>query len=99
MPAEFLYVDPSTLHLPPSRTAGPDPVKLARQTAAHGSKIEGMPTLWVYRGSDGALMIFDGVTRASRVAILLPGVLVRVEIVGTLPGPCGRLPTIGDYAR
>jgi len=52
---------------------------------------------WAYRGTDGALMIYDGVTRASRVAKLLPGTLIRVEIVGALPAPCGQLPTIGDY--
>ena len=94
---EYLDVDPSTLHLPPSRASGVDPTKLARQIAQYGSSIQGMPMLWVYRGTDGALMIYDGVTRASRVAKLLPGTLLRVEIVGDLPAPCGRLPTIGDY--
>jgi hypothetical protein len=53
---------------------------------------------WVYRGTDGALMIYDGVTRATRVAQFLPGVLIRVEVVGNLPSACGHLPTIGDYA-
>jgi hypothetical protein len=99
MASEFLDMDPRKLHLPPSRASGPDPGKLAYQTATHGSKIDGMPALWVYRGSDGAFMIYDGVTRASRVAILLPGTLVHVEVVGNLPAPCGQLPTIGDYAR
>jgi hypothetical protein len=66
---EYLEVDPKTLHLSPSRSSGADPVKLQRQTATYGSSVDGMPTLWVYRGSDGALMIYDGVTRATRVAI------------------------------
>lgn len=79
-----------------SRAAGPDPAKLARQIARHLSSTEGMPEPWVYRGSDGALMIFDGVTRASRVAKLLPGTLIRVEVVGELAAACGHLPTIGD---
>ena len=56
-----------------------------------------MPVPWVYRGTDGELMIYDGVTRASRAAKLLPGTLIRVEIVGDLAAPCGQLPTIGDY--
>ena len=42
-------------------------------------------------------MIYDGVTRAMRVATLLPGRFIRVEIVGDLPATCGHLPTIGDY--
>ena len=94
---EYLEVDPRTLHLPPSRASGAYPLKLARQIAQYGSSIQGMPMLWVYRGTDGALMLYDGVTRASRVAKLLPGTLIRVEIVGDLPAPCGQLPTIGDY--
>jgi len=42
-------------------------------------------------------MIYDGVTRATRVAQLLPGTLIRVEVVGDLPAACGHLPTVGDY--
>jgi len=74
-PPEHLSVDPRTLRLPPSRAIGADPVKLARQISIHGSSTQGMPSPWVYRGTDGALMIYDGVTRATRVAKLLPGVL------------------------
>src|SRR5438128_12241886 len=98
-PPEYVDVDPSTLHLPPSRASGADLAKLARQVAQYGSSIQGMPMVWAYRGTDGALMIYDGVTRASRVAILRPGTLIRVEIVGDLPAPCGQLPTIGDSVR
>jgi len=94
---EYLDVDPRTLHLPPSRASGVDPAKLARQIAQYGSSIQDMPTPWVYRGTDGALMIYDGVTRATRVAQLLPGTLIRVEVVGDLPATCGHLPTVGDY--
>ena len=32
----------------------------------------------------------------SRAAKLVPGTLIRVEVVGDLPGSCGHLPTIGD---
>ena len=94
---EYLDVDPRTLHLPPSRASGADPGKLARQIAQYGSAIQGMPPPWVYRGADGALMIYDGVTRATRVATLLPGRLVQVEVVRDLPAAYGHLPTIGDY--
>lgn len=94
---EYIDVDPRTLHLPPNRASGADPVKLSRQIAAYGSSIQGMPAPWVYRGTDGALMIFDGVTRAARAAYLLPGTHIQVEIVGDLSAPCGHTPTIEDH--
>src|SRR4051794_20430909 len=93
---EFLDVDPRQLHLTPSRLAGADPVKLHVQIARFGKDVTGMPVLLVYRGSDGELMIYDGVTRATRVAKLLPGTTVRVEVMRTLTRPSGHLPTIGD---
>jgi hypothetical protein len=55
-----------------------------------------MPLLLVYRGADGALMISDGVTRATRVAKLLPGVTVQVEVIGDLKATLAHLPTVGD---
>jgi hypothetical protein len=93
---EFLDVDPRSLHLPTTRPTGADPVKLQRQIARYGSSIQGIPPIFVYRGSDGALIIFDGVTRATRVAKQRPGDLVRVEVIGDLRVPCGHLPTVGD---
>ena len=92
----FLDVDPQLLHLPPSRAAGADPAKLQRQLAKFGQSTQGMPPLEVSRGNDGALMLNDGVTRATRVAKLLPGSLVRVEVIDNLAVPVGHLPTIGD---
>lgn len=50
----------------------------------------------VKRGSDGGLVIYDGVTRATRAAKFTPGALVPVEVTGTLRGPVGGLPTVGD---
>ena len=96
MPRVFLDVDPRTLHLPSSRRAGADPYKLQRQIAKHGITTQGIPTIEVSRGSDGELMINNGVTRATRIAKLLPGKLVRVEVIDDLPAPVGHLPTIGD---
>jgi hypothetical protein len=97
MPArEFLHVDPATLHLPGSRRDGADPIKLHRQIARHGTSVAGMPPLEVKRGSDGGLVIYDGATRATRVAKYLPGTTVEVEVTGTLTGPVRSLPTVGE---
>src|ERR1700693_1081964 len=72
-PREFLQVDPASLHLPGSRRDGADPAKSQRQVAKHGTSIEGMPPPEIKRGSDGELVIYDGVTRATRAAKYLPG--------------------------
>ena len=95
-PREFLQVDPASLHLPGSRRDGADPVKLQRQIAKHGASVEGMPPLEVKRGSDGELVIYDGVTRATRVAKHLPGTPVTVEVTGRLTSPVAGLPKVGD---
>jgi len=95
-PREFLDVDPCVLHLPPTRLNGADPTKLHRQIARHGQSLQGMPPVLVYRGSDGALMITDGVTRATRAAKLCPGVPVPVEVLGDLPRAFGSLPTVKE---
>ncbi len=48
-----------------------------------------MPPVEVKRGSDGELVIFDGVTRATRAAKYVPGALVPVEVTGTLKSAVG----------
>jgi hypothetical protein len=93
---EFLDMDPRRLRLTPSRLSGADPVKLQLQIARFGKDMTGMPPLLAYRGSDGELMIYDGVTRATRVAKFLPGITVRVEIIRTILRPFGHLTTIGE---
>jgi hypothetical protein len=93
---EFLQVDPASLRLPGSRRDGADPVKLHRQLTKHGTSTTGMPPLEVKRGSDGELVIYNGVTRATRVAKYVPGALVPVEVTGTLAGPVGQLPTVRE---
>ncbi len=95
-PREFVQVDPASLHLPGSRREGADPVKLRRQFARHGISIDGMPPPEVKRGADGELVIYDGATRATRVAKYLPGTLITVEVTGQLKGPVGALPTVGE---
>jgi hypothetical protein len=95
-PREFLQVDPAILRLPSSRRDGADPVKLHRQVAKHGMSIDGMPPLEVKRGTDGELVIYDGVTRATRVAKFLPGTSITVEVTGDLTSPVGGLPRVGE---
>jgi hypothetical protein len=96
MPTQLLDVDPRTLHVPPSRLTGADPYKLHRQIAQFGAGMTGMPPPWVHRGSDGELMLYNGVTRATRIAKLSPGTLIQVEVTVRLGKPVGHLPTIGD---
>jgi hypothetical protein len=95
-PRVFLDVDPRTLRVPGSRSLGADPFKLQRQIAQFGSSAQGMPVIEVSRGADGELVINNGVTRATRIAKLSPGTLVRVEVIDDLPTPAGAFPTIGD---
>src|SRR5882762_3567110 len=96
MPADFRDVDPRELRLPPSRASGADPAKLQRQIAQLGKSTAGMPPLWVYEAADGVLIVYNGVTRATRVAKLLPGVFVRVEVIGHLRRGHASSPKIGD---
>src|SRR5438105_3193263 len=95
-PRVYLDVDPRTLRLPGSRRLGADPLKLHRQITPFGASMQGIPPLEVSRGTDGALVINNGVTRATRVAKLLPGVTVRVEVIDDLPIPVGSFPSRGD---
>ena len=96
MPSTFRDVDPRTLRVPSSRPSGADPIKLTRQVSKYGPSSDGMPPPWVYAGTDGELVIFNGVTRATRIARLAPGNLIRVEVVGKINKAFGSLPTIGD---
>ncbi len=91
----FFDVDPGMLHLPLERIDGADPTKLQRQIARHGKSL-GMPPVLVYRGSDGELMLSDGVTRATRAAKLCPASVIPAELLGTLPHPVSHLPTVKE---
>jgi len=94
---EFLDVDPRTLRLPFGRWTGADPIKLARQISLHGTSTVGMPVILVTRDKNGLLGINNVVTRATRIAKLLPGQLVRVEVLETrLNYDFSKLPTVGD---
>jgi len=61
-----------------------------------GATTVGFPPPWVYRGTDGELMLFNGVTRATRIAKLAPGTKIPVEVIGDMNGPAGTTPTIGE---
>ena len=93
----FLDVDPGLLRLPPSRHQGADPIKFARHVAQFGTSLAGMPALEVTEAADGELVINSGVTRATRVAKLLPGQTVRVEVIDYLPKwKVSKYPTVKD---
>lgn len=96
MPSEIRYVDPRDLRLPGSRSVGADPAKLQRQIASFGRSAAGMPPIWVYEGSDGCLLIYNGVTRATRIARLSPGTLVPVEVIGRENRRFATHPTIRE---
>src|SRR5262245_24723604 len=96
MPSTLRLVDPRTLRVTSQRPTGADPNKLQRQIARFGASAAGMPPPWVYEGTDGELVIFNGVTRATRIAKLSPGTLIRVEVIGKLQAAFGSQPTIGN---
>ncbi|MBX9582167.1 MAG: hypothetical protein K2X87_17825 [Gemmataceae bacterium] len=95
MPSYFRDVDPRELRPPHSRPVA-DPAKLARQIAQFGASTAGMPPPEVYEGTDGVLVVYDGVTRATRAAMLAPGTLIRVRVVGRIRRAFGPDPKIGD---
>jgi hypothetical protein len=96
MPLNLRQVDPRELRVPSSRREGADPEKLQRQIARFGSSTAGMPPLEVYEGADGIFVVYNGVTRATRIAMLAPGTLVPVDVVGRLRRAYATEPKIGD---
>jgi hypothetical protein len=56
----------------------------------------GMPPLLVCEATDGVLVVYDGVTRATRIAKLAPGTLVPVEVIAKVRRAFGNDPKIGD---
>jgi hypothetical protein len=55
-----------------------------------------MPPPWVYEAADGVLVLYNRITRATRIAKLAPGTTIRVEVVGKLHRSYAGEPTIGD---
>ena len=94
---EIIEVDPRELHLRPAQASRADPFKLQIQIARFGASAAGMPLPWsLSRVGWGALVIYNGVTRATRIARLAPGTTIRVEVVGEIRRPVGSYPKIGD---
>lgn len=71
-------------------------MKLHRQIARFGASAVGMPPPWVFEATDGVLVLYNGVTRATRIAKLAPGTLIQVEVIGRIGRPCGASPKVGD---
>jgi hypothetical protein len=97
MASEIRYVDPRELRVPASRPNGADPIKLARQISLFGSSAAGMPPLYAYEGLDGYLLVYNGITRATRIAKLSPNTLVPVEVGGRLARRFKTDPSIADF--
>lgn len=95
MPQDFRDIDPRDLRLPSRR--GADPFKLQLQIARFGASTAGMPPPWVYEASDGVLVLYNGITRATRIAKLAPGTTIRVEVIGRLRKAYAGEPKIGDF--
>jgi hypothetical protein len=91
-----MEVNPALLRLPPSRSSGPDPLKLASQISRFGNRSDGMPPILVTRGMQGEMMINDGVTRAFRIARLRPDATIIVEVIDDRPISLAHLPTVKE---
>jgi hypothetical protein len=88
--------DPAELRLPSSRASGADPWKLHEQIRRYGTSKEGMPPLFVQEDPDGLLEVTDGVTRATRIAKLVPGETVPVVVIGRYRRSLANSPKVGD---
>jgi hypothetical protein len=88
--------DPKDLRLPPSRVSGADQWKLHQQIRQFGSSKVGIPPILVYEDPNGILEISDGVTRATRIAKLAPGILVPVMVIGRYRRSRSASRSVGD---
>jgi hypothetical protein len=89
-------VDPAILRISPSRPQGADPTRLQLRISQFGRSRDGMPPLELGLAIDGELVIMDGMTRATRIAKLVPGTTVPAKITEKLNYKGRRLPTIGE---
>src|SRR5687767_12407769 len=96
MASYIRYVDPRELRVLPSSYSGADILKLQRQIAKFGASSTGMPPLVGVEAADGVFVVYDGVTRATRIAKLSPGTLVPIEIIAKLRRDFAKDPRIGD---
>ena len=96
MNQQIREVDPAELRLPPSRAAGADLWKLHRRIRRFGSSKAGVPPIVVIEDPGGLLEIYDGVTRATRIAKLAPGVMVKVVVIDRHRNSRGGTTRLGD---
>jgi hypothetical protein len=96
MSAAAREVDPAELRLPPSRASGADPWKLHQQIRQFGSSKDGIPPIFAYEDPDGVLEVSDGVTRATRIAMLAPGETVPVVVIGHYRRSRASSPSVRD---
>jgi hypothetical protein len=55
-----------------------------------------MPPLVGAEAADGVFVVYDGVTRATRIAKLSPGTLLPLEVIATVSRAFAKDPKIGD---
>lgn len=95
--ATLIFAAPGSLQLPPNRSEGADPFKLNAQINEFGGDVKNCPPIQVTQGHADALMINDGVTRASRCHLLAPQREVLVEVIDVRPDwDFSHLPTIEE---
>lgn len=95
MATRQLDIDPRELRPFASRPKA-EGWKLERQISQYGSSSNGMPPIEVYESLDGYFVIYNGITRATRMAMLAPGVNVRIEVLGRLAKRYADSPSVGD---
>lgn len=83
--ADFRWMLPGKLRLSPTRPEGADDYKLAMQEAEYGLSTEDMPPIEVIVGRNGEMIIFNGMTRATRAYRYHPNDPVLVEVTDVLP--------------
>ena len=95
--ADFRWVLPGKLRLSPTRPEGADDYKLAMQVVEYGSSTDGMPPIEVIVGADEEMIIFNGVTRATRAYQYHSDETVLVEVTDVLLSTnMGRYRTIKE---
>lgn len=89
------YILPGKLRVPPERVDGADPMKLQDQFNEYENNLSQLPPLEVIAAAGEALVIFNGVTRATRSYMVDPGRVVPIIITASYPNAeVGHLPTI-----
>ena len=96
MPQDFRDVDPRELRLP-LRGVVQTRTSSSSRSLDSEHRLSACHHLWVYEAADGVLVVYNGLTRATRIAKLAPGATIRVEVVGRLRRAYAGEPKIGDH--